>query len=107
MNYIKILLYLARHFFLGKYLEQLYQPQVAFSVKQWLAKSLDEAVTATLEMESYSLPEKTAKLGIASLDEPAEPETSVAVVSHRNATTAEVLDRLLKCMEKPEADAAK
>ena len=64
-------------------------------------------MTATLEMESYALPEKMAKLGIASMDEPAEPETSVAVVSHWNPTTDEVLERLLKCMEKLQADAVK
>ena len=47
---------------LQKYLEQLDQPQVAFAVKQWGPKSPDEAVTATLEMESYALPERMAKL---------------------------------------------
>ena len=35
------------------YLQQLDQPQVAFSVKQSGPKTLDDAVTATLEMESY------------------------------------------------------
>lgn len=92
---------------LQKYLEQLDQPQVAFAVKQRVPKSLDEAVTATLEMESYALPERMAKLGIAPVDEPVEPETSVAAVGHRNVTTAEVLERLFKRMEKLEADAAK
>ena len=66
-------------------LEQLDQPQVAFAVKQCVHKSLDEAVTATLEMESYELPEKLAKVGIASVDEPVEPETSVSAVSHRKS----------------------
>ena len=89
---------------LQKYLEQLDQPQVSFTVNQRVPKSLDEAVTATLEMESYALPEKMAKLGIASMDEPVEPVRSVAAVSHRNATTAEVLERLLKRMEKLEVD---
>ena len=81
---------------LQKYLEQIDHPQVAFAVKQRVPKSLDEAVMATLEMESYALPEKMAKLGIASVDELVAPETSVAVVGHQNATTAEVLERLLK-----------
>ena len=35
------------------YLEQLDNRQIAFSVKQKRPKSVDEAVTATLEMESY------------------------------------------------------
>ena len=53
------------------------------------------------------MPEKMAKLGIASVDEPTEPETSVAAVSHRNVLTAELLERLLKHMEKLDANAAK
>ena len=53
------------------------------------------------------LPEKMAKLEIAFVDEPAEPEPRVAAVSHWNATTTEVLERLLKRMGKLEADAAK
>ena len=81
---------------LQKYLEQLDQPQVAFAVKQRMPKSLDKAVTATLGMESYALPEKMAKLGFASVNEPTEPEMSVAAVSHQNVSTAEVLERLLK-----------
>ena len=36
-----------------RYLEQLDNQQVVFSVKQKRPKSVDEAVTATLEMESY------------------------------------------------------
>ena len=40
---------LAPNHFLG----QLENPQVAFSVKQKRPKTLEEAVTATLEMESY------------------------------------------------------
>ena len=43
------------HLALTHYLEQLDNPQVAFSVKQKRPKSVDEAVTATLEMESYML----------------------------------------------------
>ena len=41
------------HLALTRYLEQLDNWQVAFSVKQKRPKSVDEAVTATLEMESY------------------------------------------------------
>ena len=41
---------------LTHYLEQLKHQQVAFSVKQKCPKTVDEVVTATLEMESYLLP---------------------------------------------------
>ena len=64
-------------------------------------------MTATLEMKSYRLPEKMAKLRIASVEEPVKPETSVAAVSHRNATTVEVLEKLLKHMEKLKAHPSK
>lgn len=37
---------------LNAYLEQIDDPQVAFSVKQQQPKTLDEAVSSTLEMES-------------------------------------------------------
>ena len=35
------------------YLKQISNPQVAFAVRQKHPANLDEAVTATLEMESY------------------------------------------------------
>ena len=38
---------------LQTYLQQLKQPQIAFAVKQRQPKTLDEAVTATNEMETY------------------------------------------------------
>ena len=41
------------HLVLTHYLEQIDNPQVAFSVRQKRPKSVDEAVTTTLEMESY------------------------------------------------------
>ena len=41
---------------LQNYLRQLEQPQVAFSVKQRHPVTLDNAVAATLEMESYVAP---------------------------------------------------
>lgn len=41
---------------LNAYLAQLDSPQVAFGVKQKIPQTLDEAVTATLELESYLTP---------------------------------------------------
>ena len=40
---------------LQTYLQQVDQPQVAFGVKQTRPKTLDNAVAATLEMESYAV----------------------------------------------------
>ena len=63
----------------NQYLQQLEQPQVAFSVKQKRPAKLDEAVSATLEMEAY-----TSKPGcvVASVqgEEEGESEGAVAVV---------------------------
>ena len=39
----------------NSFLQQLSHPQVAFRVKQTCLESLDAAVTATLEMESYTV----------------------------------------------------
>ena len=39
----------------NSYLQQLSHPQVVFGVKQTCPASLDAAVTATLEMESYTV----------------------------------------------------
>ena len=43
-------------FALNQYLIQLSNPQVAFAVKQTKPTTVDDAVQATLEMESYSKP---------------------------------------------------
>ena len=43
-------------FALNQYLAQLSNPQVAFAVKQTKPQTVDDAVCATLEMESYSKP---------------------------------------------------
>ena len=45
---------------LNAYMAQLEQPQVAFGVKQRTPDTLDAAVTATLELESYLTPQQMA-----------------------------------------------
>ena len=41
---------------MNQYLQQLDHPQVAFGVKQKHPQKIDEAVSATLEMETYVTP---------------------------------------------------
>ena len=67
----------------NQYLQQLEHLQVAFSVKQKQPAKLDEAVSATLEMEAYSM--KTGRM-IASVqgEDEAEGESTVAVVGARD-----------------------
>ena len=70
------------------YLQQLDPPQVAFSVKQKRPKTLDEAVAATIEMESY-LPQ-AAQMTIAACEEEDEKAT-VAPVSDATSRLAGVV----------------
>ena len=54
------------------YFRQLHHPQIAFSVEQKQPATLDEAVSATIEMEIY-LPLKTAT-AVTNLESPTEEE---------------------------------
>ena len=75
---------------LSSFLAQLDQPQVAFSVKQKRPETLDDAVTATLEMESYV----SSKMGGA-------PVSSVTVQDAPAITAAVTAqDRLAELVEK-------
>jgi hypothetical protein len=49
---------------INAYLTQLPQPQIAFSVRQKQPATLDDAVTATLEMESYLPPQSLSVVDI-------------------------------------------
>ena len=62
---------------LNRYLDQLSDPQVAFAVRQSTPKSVDEAVTATLRLESYKI--RPAKLvGLVSPEPPTESLTETS-----------------------------
>ena len=84
---------------LNSYLSQLSDPQVSFSVRQRQPKSVDEAVTATLEMESYSRtgPGRIAHVGL-------EQATVVATVD-RSDELVDKLSNLLQRIERLEAGA--
>ena len=69
---------------LTHYLGQLEQPQLAFSVKQRRPRSVDEAVRATLEMESYLVPKGRAAQVAEEMTSP-EP---VAAVRDQDAVMA-------------------
>ena len=81
------------------YLKQLDQPQVAFSVKQTRPRTLDEAVAATLEMESYA----GSRAGsIATLQEESSPEEENPAVSTAavGAVGPDSMAKLTALMEK-------
>ncbi len=86
---------------LNQYLGQLDIPQVAFVVRQTRPKNLEEAVSATLEMECYSSSAGTAKLGVTVVEEP--DESGVAAVC-REDTMTQLLQQLLRRMDKLETD---
>ena len=81
---------------LNAYLSQLPQPQIPFSVRQKQPTTLDDAVAATLEMESY-LPPQTINSTLRQADEP-EP-ASVDAVS-QITQLVRVVGRLAEQVEK-------
>ena len=58
---------------LTHYLGQIKHQQLAFSVKQKCPKSVDKAVSATLEMESYLLPKGSRVAQVAEGYMPIQP----------------------------------
>ena len=59
---------------MNHFLNQLHNPQVAFSVKQSRPTKLDEAVIASLEMESFARP-KAAR--VAQIEQGGDPIASI------------------------------
>lgn len=91
---------------LNAYLTQLDQPQVAFAVKQKGPKSLDAAVSATLEMESY-MPTKAGGLPVSGV-EPQHPEGAAvaAVTSGVSEKLANLVEKLAEKVERLEQTVA-
>lgn len=78
------------------YLQQVNPAQVAFSVKQKRPKTLDEAVAATIEMESY-LPQ-AAQTHIATCEEEDEKATVAPVLDATSRLTG-LVERLVERVE--------
>ena len=64
---------------INAYLQQLTQPQVAFSVKQTNPGTLDDAVAATLAMESYA-ESSSNRTGAVSILQPENETVTVAAI---------------------------
>ena len=93
------------HLALTRYLEQLDDPQVAFSVKQKRPKSVDEAVTATLEMESYLLnPSGTGggKVGQVVVEASPGDDSVVAAVQTKQDTMMDMMQAMMERLERLE-----
>ena len=86
---------------LHQYLALIDNTQVAFSVKQKRPKDLEEAVSATLEMESYLIPSsRTGKVSQVSLED--DGDTVVAAVQGKQDAILEIMQDLSSRMEKLE-----
>ncbi len=79
-------------FALNQYFTQLSNPQVAFAVKQTKPTTIDEAVRATLEMESYSKPMPS---GITAVSE----EGAVAISSVQGTSDLKMIMEKMERME--------
>ena len=88
---------------INAFLQQLTQPQIAFSVKQKRPKTLDDAVAATLEMESYLA--GPSPVGIASALSYAEnlPVCPVSALSQVDKLT-QAVEQLTERVERLQRD---
>ena len=86
---------------INSYLQQLDHPQVAFGVKQKRPKTMDEAVSATLEMESYLT--QPRQIGVVAPVATEDAEAS-AVVATTNVTgrLTTLVEKLAERVEKLE-----
>ena len=81
---------------LTHYLGQLDNPQISFNVKQKRPKTLDEAVSATLELESYLLtPPQACSQTVSS-----NPSSNVSVIAGVKETQDSMMQILSKMMER-------
>ena len=79
---------------INAYLTQLPQPQIAFSVHQKQPSMLDDAVTATLKMESYLPPQS-----LSAVDPVGGVDTDTVGVEGQVAQLTHAVERLTKQME--------
>eukprot|EP00731_Ephydatia_muelleri_P035738 Em0153g13a len=95
---------------LSHYLRHLDQPMTSFSVKQRTPKSLDEAVSATLEIESYQigLPKiESGAVGVPLMDSKTHPEVEeaeIGTVASRSSSQLQdgLVHQLLQRLDKIE-----
>ena len=91
------------HLALTHYLGQLENPQVAIDVKHRRPKTVDEAVTVTLELESYLLP-KTGRIGQVGLEAPDMEAAVAAAVRTKNDPLMEMMQAMMERLERLESE---
>ena len=85
---------------LNHYLGQIDSPQVAFSVRQRQPKTLVEAVSATIEMESYLQPKPSQ---VAQVELESGTESVLASIQCQQKALLNTLDKVVERLEKLEA----
>lgn len=86
---------------LNAYLEQIDDTQISFSVKQKRPKTLDEAVSATLEMESYKCVKEKSSVSHVEADVE-QDDSTVATVQKKSDSMSEVVQMMQGVMSRLE-----
>ena len=89
---------------LTQFTGQVDNPQVAFSVRQKRPTTLIEAVSATIEMESYLKPKPSYMAQVE--PEQSHADTAIAAVQLKQDTMMGVLENIMARLEKLEAQAS-
>ena len=85
---------------LTQFMGQLENPQVAFSVRQKRPTTLIEAISATIEMESYLKPKASH---VAQMEpEQAHPDAVILAVQHKQDAIMGMLENIMSRLEKLE-----
>ena len=86
---------------LSKYLDQLKDPQVSFRVKQRRPKAIQEALSNTIELESYLVKSASSKVMQVTPRDP-EEQAAVAVVQSTQRGLVDMMQRLVERVEQLE-----
>ena len=87
---------------LNHYLSQIDNPQIALMVRQKQPKTLVEAVSGTIEMESYLQPKPSR---IDQVEPESVTESIIAAIQHQQTAILRALDKVMERLEKLEAKA--
>ena len=81
-------------------MDQLKDPQISFAVKQWCPQNIQEAVSATTELQSYLVKPHTQR---AVLQMQKEEEGAVTAIKLTQASMLEAMQKLVNWVEQLEA----
>ena len=84
---------------LNRYMDQLKNPQISFSVKQRRPRSIQEAVSATIELQSY-LVKPDAQEAVGEVKE----ESAVATIKSTQTDMMDMMQRLITRVEQLETN---